>query len=167
MTCRVLLMMAFGLGAILFSVVVPKCLCLVWNTTASIPVGLYMVLSPRPARGQLGGIAPPSSVRRFVTARRYLSPTAALIKTVAAVGGDRVCRWRASVWISGHKVAIAHLVDRRHRPLPVWRGCHVLAPAQVFVLGWAPDSFDSRYFGPIDARSVIGAAFPIWTVLSN
>lgn len=46
--------------------------------------------------------------------------------------------------------------DGRGEPLPVWRGCRALGPAELFLLGDSPDSFDSRAFGPVDRSSVIG-----------
>jgi type IV secretory pathway protease TraF len=67
------------------------------------------------------------------------------------------------VWISSHKVAVARVADAQRHLLPTWRGCRVLPAGQIFVLGSAPASFDSRYFGPIDARYVVGIGFPVWT----
>ena len=37
-------------------------------------------------------------------------------------------------------------------------------PSQVFLLARHPDSFDSRYYGPIDARLARGIARPLVTL---
>jgi type IV secretory pathway protease TraF len=53
--------------------------------------------------------------------------------------------------------ALAH--DRQGRPLPVWQGCRAIAQGEVFLMNWdEPASFDSRYFGPIPLRTIIGRA---------
>lgn len=164
---RIACLGAVALAALGGAALVPKHPRLVWNTTASTPVGLYTTLRGSPRRGELALIDPPRQVRGLAVARGYLTPASLLIKPVAAVSGDRVCRVGLKVWISGRKLATARVADAQRRRLPVWRGCQVLRPGQIFVLGIATDSFDSRYFGPIDARYVVGIAVPIWTVPSN
>ena len=53
--------------------------------------------------------------------------------------------------------------DRLGRPLPSWPQCRQLRPGELFLLSATnPASFDSRYFGPVSASAVIGAAHPIW-----
>ncbi|MQU24843.1 S26 family signal peptidase, partial [Pseudomonas helleri] len=38
-----------------------------------------------------------------------------------------------------------------------------LEPGELFLLSVTnPASFDSRYFGPVSASAVIGAAHPLW-----
>jgi conjugative transfer signal peptidase TraF len=164
---RIACLGAVALAALGCSALVPKHPRLVWNTTASTPVGLYTTLRGSPRRGELALIDPPRRVRALAVARGYLTQRSLLIKPVAALGGDRICRVGFTVWISGHKVATARVADAQRRRLPIWRGCQVLSPGQIFVLGLATDSFDSRYFGPIDARYVVGVAVPVWTVPSN
>jgi type IV secretory pathway protease TraF len=66
------------------------------------------------------------------------------------------------VTINGKPAADAGTADRRGRSLLHWSGCMALARAQVLVLAAAPDSFDGRYFGPIDRTYVLGAARPVW-----
>jgi type IV secretory pathway protease TraF len=81
---------------------------------------------------------------------------------VAAGAGDVVCRHGALITINGRAVAQARLTDTAGRPLPAWSGCIRLADTQVFVLAVDPDSFDSRYFGPVDGANVLGTASPVW-----
>jgi type IV secretory pathway protease TraF len=75
--------------------------------------------------------------------------------------GDLVCRHGPTVTINGQTAAHASRADGLGRPLPQWSGCITLAAGQVFLLSTAPDSFDSRYFGPIDSAHVLGVAHPI------
>ena len=52
----------------------------------------------------------------------------------------------------------------RGNPLPVWRGCRVVAEGELFLMnGQVRDSLDGRYFGPLPASAVIGRAIPLYT----
>jgi conjugative transfer signal peptidase TraF len=135
---------------------------LLWNTSPSVPVGLYWIASAAPTTGELAVIRLPDALRALAAARGYLGETALLIKPVAAGMGDLVCRHGAIVSINGQAAAHARTADERGRPLLHWSGCFLLAAGQVFVLSAAPDSFDSRCFGPIDRSHVVGAARPVW-----
>ena len=164
---RIASLAAVGVALLTGSVLVPRQQRFVWNTTASTAVGVYAVLRRSPLRGELALIDLPPDVRRLAIARGYLSHASLLIKPVAAVSGDRICRVGRTVWVSGHKIATARVADAQRRLLPTWRGCQLLGPGQIFVLGIANDSFDSRYYGPIDAHNVVGTAIPVWTFQSN
>ena len=87
-----------------------------------------------------------------------------LLKHVAALGGQRVCRVGAAVSVDGAPLGDALARDHRGRPLPTWSGCVVLTDAQVFLMN--PDrldSLDGRYFGPLDRSTIVGRAEPVWT----
>jgi conjugative transfer signal peptidase TraF len=127
-----------------------------------VPIGLYWVATAAPGKGDLAVIRLPNGLRTLAAVRGYLAATAPLIKPVTATMGDLVCRHGATVTINGHAAAHASTADGFGRPLPHWTGCITLAAGQVFLLSTAPDSFDSRYFGPIGSARVLGAAHPIW-----
>jgi conjugative transfer signal peptidase TraF len=135
---------------------------LLWNTSPSVPVGLYWIASAVPSTGELAVIRLPDAHRALAAARGYLGETAYLIKPVAADTGDLVCRHGATLTINGQAAAQARTADARGRPLPHWSGCVTLAAGRVLILSTAPDSFDSRYFGPIDGGHVVGVAHPVW-----
>jgi type IV secretory pathway protease TraF len=40
-------------------------------------------------------------------------------------------------------------------------GCHTLKSDEVFVLARPQDSFDSRYFGPVNRSRIVGTAIPL------
>ena len=53
--------------------------------------------------------------------------------------------------------------DRAGRPLPVWTGCRPLGDGQYFMFSdHVPNSFDSRYFGPIDVVDIVGVYRPLF-----
>lgn len=142
---------------------VPTPTLLVWNASASAPIGLYRV-DPlaAPRLGDRVVVDPPVAVATFLAARRYLPRGVPLIKTVAALPPSRVCRDRLSVSVDGRALALARAKDRRGRDLPVWSGCRTLAPGEVFLLtAEILDSLDGRYFGPSSRASIRGVASPV------
>ena len=155
---------AAALALIAFSAALQPQPRLVWNVTPSVPTGLYGVQPGADfTRGDLVAVAPPDALRAFLVARGYLGETTPLLKHVAGLPGDRICRFGALVTLNGNPVAHAQTTDRLGRELPSWRGCRTLQQGEVFLLNAAPDSLDGRYFGALPATSVIGPGHPIWT----
>ena len=75
-----------------------------------------------------------------------------------ATNGAIICRFGLMIFDNGKLVARAHLQDELGRNLPSWKGCKVLRSSQVFLLSKHSDSFDGRYFGPVDHALIIGTA---------
>jgi type IV secretory pathway protease TraF len=130
----------------------PRRPMLVWNFTASAPVGLYRAL-PRPAsgpitaRGDWVAVEPSPASRTMMVELGILERGRLLVKRVAAVAGDEVCRAGVEVRINGRLAATARTTSSSDVPLPTWSGCRRLGPNDVFLLGQAEGSFDGRYFG--------------------
>jgi conjugative transfer signal peptidase TraF len=137
---------------------------LVWNASASVPIGLYAARSPDDVRkGDLVAAHVPAAVARLMAERGYLPPRVPMLKHVAATAGDTVCRFGERISIDAKPVARARLRDRIGRPLPSWSGCRKLGAGDVFLLNPASaDSFDGRYFGPVSARSITAILTPLW-----
>jgi conjugative transfer signal peptidase TraF len=154
------------LGIALLALACPKADApvLLWNASASVPIGLYRVVSRRPPTGALAVVRLPDTFGTLADTRGYLRAGTLLIKPVAGGGGDIVCRDGPLVTINGRVVAHAKAADALGRPLPAWSGCFLLSEDQVFVLSEGPDSFDSRYFGPVERRHILGTALPVWFV---
>ena len=136
---------------------------LLWNATASAPIGLYLVRpDPTPSVGDLLVVRPDPALSRWMAARRYIGQGVPLVKRVAAAGEASVCRSGARITIDQRLYALALDRDRLGRPLPNWRGCYRLKVGQVFLLNAAPTWLDGRYFGPTSVTAVIGRASPVW-----
>lgn len=109
-------------------------------------------------------VAPPPPLADFLAEGGYLPRGVPLLKRIAAVGGQRVCRTGRVVTVDGATIATALDRDRRGRLLPQWSGCLTLTPDQVLLLNRdVPDSLDGRYFGPLPTSTIVGQARPIWT----
>jgi conjugative transfer signal peptidase TraF len=137
---------------------------LIWNASASVPIGLYAV---RPAgtlrTGELLVVAPPAPLATFLDARRYLPKGVPLLKHIAALPGQTVCRTGDTISIDG--TAVGEALDRDHlgRWLPVWQGCRAIAAGEVFLMNrQSVASLDGRYFGPLPTTTIVGRADPIW-----
>jgi conjugative transfer signal peptidase TraF len=137
---------------------------LIWNASASLPIGLYRLRPAEPLRiGETVAVRAPASLARFMAARRYLPAGLPLLKHIAALPGQSVCRFGRLVLIDGEPKAVALERDARGRPLPAWRGCRRLTPGSLFLLNpAAPASFDSRYFGPVGQGGLLGEAALAW-----
>ncbi|CAP56739.1 putative conjugal transfer protein precursor [Gluconacetobacter diazotrophicus PA1 5] len=135
----------------------------VWNETASVPVGLYRIQPTVPVRvGDIVAIRLPEREATLLASRGYLPFGVPLLKPVAALAGQSVCRIGVHVTIDGKAVGDAKTVDHRGRKLPVWQGCQHLGLGQVFVMNAAvPTSLDGRYFGVLPMDIVIGRAVPV------
>jgi conjugative transfer signal peptidase TraF len=130
----------------------------IWNASNSVPIGWYFVSKRQPHLGKIAVIRPTEWVEIYVSARGYLPLQTPLLKPVRAIKGSIVCRFGRYVFIDGNMVARAKYLDIKHRMLPVWKGCLILKSDEIFVLGQHRDSFDSRYFGPVNRTQVLGTA---------
>lgn len=137
---------------------------LMWNTTASVPIGLYLLSAPGALRvGDLVVDQPPVHLSRYMAVRRYLPSNTPLLKYVGAIAEQIVCRHGPVISIDGLSVASALANDHAKRPLPNWQGCHKLNATEVFLLNpTVPDSFDGRYFGVLPIRTVAARAALLW-----
>ena len=124
------------------------------------PIGLYAIH----AVGALRAIKPPEPLASFLADRGYLPHSVPLMKHVAALAGQSVCRNGLTVSVDSVTVGEARERDSRSRPLPSWQGCRVIAVDEVFLMNArSADSLDGRYFGPLPAASIVGRAAPLWT----
>ena len=138
---------------------------LIWNASASVPIGLYAVRDAEPlAAGELVVAMPPETLAEFLADGRYLPRGVPLIKLVAALPGSVVCRSGLTISVDGALRAQARGRDNAGRPLPSWSGCRTIADGEVFLLNASePASLDGRYFGPLPSHNIVGRAVPIWT----
>lgn len=135
---------------------------LVWNASASASIGLYRLDDRAPELGDLVLVKPGETLEQFITDRGYLPPDIPLLKHVAAVPGDEICRENEAVFINKEHVADALMTDSLGREMPSWRACFTLKSDEVFLLNPPQKSLDGRYFGATKAAQIIAIAMPIW-----
>jgi conjugative transfer signal peptidase TraF len=138
---------------------------LIWNASASVPIGLYAVHPTRALHvGELLVVMPLEPLAIFLDQRHYLPKGVPLLKRVAALPGQTVCRTGQTIFVDGAAIGDALGRDRLGRPLPVWPGCRLIAAGQVFLMNQqSSGSFDGRYFGLLPSTAIIGRAEPLIT----
>jgi len=143
------------------------------NLSASMPRGLYKITPvDRPLKkGDLIAACAPYSAVLLGRERGYLGPGACpgsgepVLKLIAAVEGDAVTIVRSQVFVNGSLLPKSQCLteDRAGRRLDRWKVKHyTLQPNMLWLYAPSPRSWDSRYWGPVLVRSVIGLALPVW-----
>nr|WP_047166851.1 S26 family signal peptidase [Sphingomonas sp. Y57] len=154
---------AIGAAIVLGSAAFPPAPRLVWNASASAPIGLYSVSPGALAEpGDMVIARVPEPWRRLAATRRYLPMNVPLVKRVAAAAGDEVCALGQEIFVNGRWIAERLVLDGAGRPMPMWSACVRLRGRQLFLLMDAPASFDGRYFGITEGGDIIGKARLLW-----
>lgn len=163
---------ACGLAALAWAAFVSPLPRLTYNPSDSVAVGWYRIESFDPRTASLPRLLSvdsivlvplPAEAAALASQRGYLPTRVPLLKRVGAVAPQHVCIAAGQVRIDGVPSAAVLVADRLGRPLPSWSHCRRLAPGELFLLSVTnPASFDSRYFGPVSASTVIGVAHPVW-----
>lgn len=130
----------------------------IWNASNSVPIGWYWVEKRQTKIGEVAVVRLPDWVRLFASSRGYLPNGVWLLKPVFADSGAVVCRFGIYIFVDGKMVARAKKNDHQNRPLSVWKGCRTLKAHEVFLLAKPKNSFDSRYFGPVQQSDIAGTA---------
>ena len=144
------------------------------NLSASARRGLYRTVAGRPTRGAwvVACVSPQSAV--LARARGYLGPgpcaggTQPLLKSVVAVAGDVVEIGPEAVTVNGQRLPGSSIAasDSLGRGLPhvAW-GRHVVGADELWLVSTrVPNSWDSRYLGPMSTSQVWSVARPVWTI---
>jgi conjugative transfer signal peptidase TraF len=151
-----------AIAGLSFLHITPK---LIWNASASTPIGLYsMGQSKRLEVSDLVAVDAPEPLASFLAERGYLPRGVPLMKRVAGIPGQEVCRSGRTVTVDGVPMGDALERDRIGRALPVWQGCRRIGTSEIFLMNaQIHDSLDGRYFGPIPTATIIGRAVPLYT----
>jgi conjugative transfer signal peptidase TraF len=145
------------------------------NTTDSLPKGVYLITGE--AKAPLVEFCPEGIFSTLSVLRGYrpggLCPDggAPLLKPVIATAGDTVELSREGIRVNGQLLrnTSPQLVDSAGRPLASWpSGTYPVAPGTLWVAStYQPNSFDSRYFGPISSAEVRHHLRPLWVLGSS
>lgn len=150
------------------------------NISSSIPPGLYREApASAPERGELILSCLPEPWARLAAERGYTgrstgrgscsSGTLPVGKYLAALPGDCVSISAAGMQVNGTLLPLSAPLSRdgRGRPLPdrKWSGC--LGTDEYLLYSVTASGFDSRYFGPVNAKYFISALRPLLTSKSG
>jgi conjugative transfer signal peptidase TraF len=164
---RVATMLATALFSITLgtSVFIEPSKTLIWNASASAPIGLYLI---QPADDldvtDLVAVAAPPLIAEFLSDRGYLPLGMPMMKRILALPGETVCRHGLDIVAYRSTIGHARERDKAGRKMPVWQGCRRIGDDELFLMNFdVQDSVDGRYFGPFPRASIIGRALPVWT----
>lgn len=137
---------------------------LIWNRTASAPIGLYWVTDGPITYDRWAVLSPKSDASLWAQQNRFVGKDWPLLKAIAGLPGDKICRENETILINDEVRAIAFKQDHLQRVLPVWSGCRVLSEDEIFLLNAHPNSLDGRYFGVTKLEDVDGIAVLLFEV---
>lgn len=137
---------------------------LVWNASASAPIGLYRTQPAELVRvGDLVIARLPAWAATLAAHRHYLPLGVPLVKRVVAVAGSRICARGDAIFVGGKMLVRRLGRDRSGRRLPTWTGCRTLRAGEVFLaMANVKESFDGRYFGRTLRGDIIAQVEPVW-----
>jgi len=135
---------------------------IVWNASASAPTGFYRIDYRQPELGDYVLVFPSKTLSKFIDERQYLPSGTPLIKRIAALPGDKICRTNERILVNRIHVADALLEDSLGRIMPRWSGCFTLKTDEMFLLNAHEKSLDGRYFGATKRNEIIGVAIPVF-----
>jgi type IV secretory pathway protease TraF len=129
---------------------------LIYNASPSAPVGFYLRDQRAPATGMFVTVRARTVAPAYARLRGFDDETDRFIKRIAAGAGVRVCAEGDRVRVGAVLVLARQARDSSGRALPAWSECRMLRQGEIFLLGQTADSFDSRYWGPVDIDVVDG-----------
>jgi conjugative transfer signal peptidase TraF len=132
------------------------------NRSQSEPPGIW-IRSAKPARpGRRIAFRIPQPGRAYAAKAMPERLRSSILKTVIAGEGDQVCALKRRLVVNGRDLAPIANHDRHGAALPRWRGCRALRGGEYFVFSSRiPNSFDSRYYGPVSSDDVMGVYRPL------
>ena len=166
--------LVFGL-LLLFGVVVAASLSPLRIATGnSLPKGFYWLSPPSPSRGDIALACLPAPAAKLGRARGYLRAgeceggVRPVGKSVAAVQGDFISLGQGEIRVNGVRIGTHSPpdLDSRGRPLSrVPDGTYEVGRGEVWLVSTHhPLSWDSRFFGPVSERDILGELLPIWVL---
>jgi conjugative transfer signal peptidase TraF len=136
---------------------------------------VYRTVVEEPTRGAWGVAYMSAQRAALARARGYLRPglcaggVQPVLKRVVAVAGDVVEIGPEAVTVNGQRLPDSSTAasDSLGRELPhaAWGRYVVGADYLLLVSTRVPNSWDSRYLGPISAAQVWSVAQPVWAVV--
>jgi conjugative transfer signal peptidase TraF len=142
------------------------------NITNSLPTGVYRITND--ANSSLVEFCPEGVFSALSSSRGYrpsglcADGAAPLLKPVIAHPGDTVVLSGKGISVNGRSLpnTAPKYVDNAGRSLTAWpSGVYTVRPETVWVAStYHPDSFDSRYFGPIKAGLIRHRLKPLWVL---
>ena len=138
---------------------------ILYPISPSLPAVPYIRTIDAVEVGAIVAFPMPDVARRYQRQRGQELPADFLfMKPIAAGPGDHVCNSaKYGLTVNGVWRARTIAVDRDGRTPPVWNACRRLSDLEYFMLSdYVPNSFDSRFFGPILHADILATYRPLY-----
>lgn len=148
-----------AISTTLFSVTILDSPMLLYPATPSLPKSIYLRIFSAPEPGKIASFPMPKAAQDYLDEiGQSVSGAVNFMKLIAAGPGDHVCnRPVQGLVINGQWRAQIALRDSEGHPLPHWNECRILSGNEFFMFSnHLSNSFDSRYFGPIEETEIAG-----------
>jgi conjugative transfer signal peptidase TraF len=132
-------------------ILIPKKKYLFINTTSSLPVGIYYLSNDIISLQKTVVFKKPSFLSKLQ--RNWLIKDGVFIKKITAGPGDKVCAMNGTLFINDKEMGIIKTKDHNGENLPNNTNnmfCRTLIKGEFWTGTNHPNSFDSRYYGPIN-----------------
>lgn len=140
---------------VLIFVLLPKTKYFFMNTTTSLPLGIYYISKESLSLGKTVVFQKPTFLTKMD--KNWLIKKGVFLKKITAVPGDKVCTRNNRLSINDNEIGLIKSKDRNGDPLPNIINsefCRNLIPGEFWTGTDHPNSFDSRYYGPIMAANL-------------
>jgi conjugative transfer signal peptidase TraF len=132
------------------------------NRSQSEPPGVWVISAQAAGPGRRIAFRIPEPGRAYAARAMPERLRSSILKSIIAGQGDHVCALKGRLVVNGRDLAPIADHDRHGAALPRWRGCRPLRGGEYFVFSSRiPNSFDSRYYGPVSSGDVIGVYRPL------
>lgn len=136
------------------------------NVSPSSPLGFYVYTGDAPRAGTYLAFHPHGqSFERITESTGLPMPTVPILKLIIAGPGDHVCYSHDTESFRINKIRSLGIQDRvfQGHHIPLWQECRDLRGDEYFVHSdRIPNSLDSRFYGPVQASTIVGTYAPLW-----
>lgn len=134
-----------------------------YQDSTSMPEGWYLTLPvSQISPNEILLFRPPSSAEKIMLKHQWILPGAVMMKEAMGMPGDFVCIQGKSIMINERPIAKIISDYAPNHPLPHLSLCRSLSHNEYMMMSThIPNSFDSRYFGPIKRSAIIARAIKL------
>lgn len=139
---------------------------LIYNHTASVPYGWYLVFPVRSYHvGDLVVFTAPEEIRQLAIGRGWLLEGDLFLKQIGAMPGNsyRILD-NHQFFAADRYIGQVATVDHKDLPMPsIAVGEYIVGDNNFLPIADHPSSFDGRYYGEVPIENIVYRVLPIWT----
>lgn len=138
----------------------------IFNHTASVPVGWYLILpSTQYDVGDYVVFSVPQKTADYIIARGWLKKDENMLKQIGALEGDRYqILENHQFWAKEKYVGQVSVKDHEDETMPILQpGTYEVGASSFLPVGQHVSSFDGRYYGTVPLANIKHKVIPLFT----